>query len=399
MMNIIKSLLSLTAMASLSLSAPADIIHLQVDMNGAKANAGAGTGSPGLGTAALTLDTATNQLSWDITWSGLLSAPGAMHLHGPALPNQNAGLQVGLSVASQPATGNTILNPGQVTDLLAGLWYLNLHTAGFPGGELRGQAFVVNPPPANILHFQANMNGAQANAGAGTGSPGVGLATMTLDTNTNAFTWDITWNGLLSAPGAMHLHGPALPTQNAGVQIGLSVAGQPVVGNSILNPGQVADLKAGLWYLNLHTGGFPGGEVRGQVLSVCPPIVASETVRLGVPANPNVFLPGQTSGPIVGETWDPVVDHTVFTPSATIDMLVIGFSGAINAPLGVNGTLLCDVTLIPPMLLTNPAGTPFSIFIPDDCAFVGLTACTQVASFDAQGFHLTNALDVLIGSF
>jgi len=64
----------------------------------------------------------------------------------------------------------------------------------------------------------------------------------------------------------MHFHGPAAPNLNAGVQVGVGVVGTPVVGNAILNAAQVADLLAGLWYLNLHTSMFPGGEIRGQVL-------------------------------------------------------------------------------------------------------------------------------------
>ena len=28
---------------------------------------------------------------------------------------------------------------GQVADLMAGKWYANIHTAKFPGGEIRGQ--------------------------------------------------------------------------------------------------------------------------------------------------------------------------------------------------------------------------------------------------------------------
>ncbi len=122
------------------------------------------------------------------------------------------------------------------------------------------------PASAVIIPLTANMTGAQANAGAGTGSPGTGTGTISLDTVTSQLTWSITWSGLTSAPIAMHFHGPAAPNLNAGVQVGVGVVGTPVVGNAILNAAQVADLLAGLWYLNLHTSMFPGGEIRGQVL-------------------------------------------------------------------------------------------------------------------------------------
>jgi hypothetical protein len=69
----------------------------------------------------------------------------------------------------------------------------------------------------------------------------------------------------------MHFHGPALPNQNAGVQVNTGVVGPPVIGNAIISELQEADLLAGLWYLNLHTTAFGGGEIRGQVLVVPEP--------------------------------------------------------------------------------------------------------------------------------
>ena len=131
-------------------------------MDCVQANAGVGTcadGGAGTGTASITLDTDTNQFTWDISWSDLSSAPTMMHFHGPALPNQNTGVQVDTGVDGPPDVGNTNLNAGQVADLLAGLWYLNLHTDDFDGGEIRGQ---VVPEPATLLLLGAGLVGLAA---------------------------------------------------------------------------------------------------------------------------------------------------------------------------------------------------------------------------------------------
>jgi len=150
--------ITLTAALALVLSGPASaiIIPLTSSMDGAQADAGDGTGSPGIGSADITFDTDTNLLSWSIEWSGLIGTPSLMHFHGAALPNQHAGVQVSTGVAGPPVIGNAILLAGQVDDLLADLWYLNLHTTAYGGGEIRGQVTVV-PEPGTIMLLAAGL--------------------------------------------------------------------------------------------------------------------------------------------------------------------------------------------------------------------------------------------------
>lgn len=142
-------------------SANAALIHLEADIDGAQANAGAGTGSPGTGFATMTLDTDTNLFSWDISWSDLVGNETVMHFHGPATPDQNAGVQVNfgaISGTTSPSIGSTTISDAQETDLLAGLWYINIHTDQFPGGEIRGQVNVV-PIPAAVWLFGSGLIG------------------------------------------------------------------------------------------------------------------------------------------------------------------------------------------------------------------------------------------------
>lgn len=98
------------------------------------------TSTSGSGNATLKLDEGTKVLSWTVTYKGLSGPATAGHLHGPALPGANAGVVVPFkgSVAS-PFTGNATLTDAQIADLKAGKWYVNIHTAANPGGEIRGQ--------------------------------------------------------------------------------------------------------------------------------------------------------------------------------------------------------------------------------------------------------------------
>lgn len=96
--------------------------------------------SPGTGTMEARLNRDSMVLKWKVTYAGLTGPVTGAHLHGPAAPGVNAGVVVPFSgPLSSPITGEAKLTSAQVADLMAGKWYVNLHTAVHPGGEIRGQ--------------------------------------------------------------------------------------------------------------------------------------------------------------------------------------------------------------------------------------------------------------------
>ncbi len=100
------------------------------------------TSSTATGDGTFTLNTATNELTWDVTFSGLTGPAIAAHIHGPAGPGQNAAPVVGFDPPKTPAgeiKGSTVILKSQVADLKAGKWYVNIHTPANKGGEIRGQ--------------------------------------------------------------------------------------------------------------------------------------------------------------------------------------------------------------------------------------------------------------------
>ena len=98
------------------------------------------TTSPATGTADIDYNPATKKMTWTLTYSGLTGPATAAHFHGPAEPGKNAGVAIAIPKAtSSPAKGSATLTAAQAADLEAGKYYVNVHTAANPGGEIRGQ--------------------------------------------------------------------------------------------------------------------------------------------------------------------------------------------------------------------------------------------------------------------
>jgi hypothetical protein len=95
--------------------------------------------SPGTGTADVTFDTATKLLTWKVTYSGLTGPATMAHFHGPAEAAKNAGVAVPIPNPASGADGSATLTDAQAADLLAGKYYINIHTDANKGGEIRGQ--------------------------------------------------------------------------------------------------------------------------------------------------------------------------------------------------------------------------------------------------------------------
>ena len=104
-----------------------------------------------------------------------------------------------------------------------------------------------------------------------TNSTGSGAVTGTYNKNTNTLVYTATWTGLSGNATNMHFHGPANVGEPAGVAVGITGftnTGSGSVTNTIqLSETQEADMLAGKWYYNVHTGLNPGGEIRGQVVA------------------------------------------------------------------------------------------------------------------------------------
>jgi len=124
-------------------AASAELLHFSATMNGAT-EVPAKT-SPGIGDVLATLDTKTKMLTYTATWDKLTGPATAAHFHGPAAAGANAGVAVAFGApAISPSHAAIALTDAQIKELEAGMWYVNVHTAANPSGEIRGQVKLAN---------------------------------------------------------------------------------------------------------------------------------------------------------------------------------------------------------------------------------------------------------------
>lgn len=127
---------------------------------------------------------------------------------------------------------------------------------------------LVSQAPATVHTFQVTLNTVEETP-TPTGSAGLGTATVTLDDVANTVSVSGSYTGLSSDATLAHVHGSAPLGVAAGVVVGLTVSGGTsgtISSGGSVTPAQVADMLAGLTYLNVHTVNNGSGEIRGQIL-------------------------------------------------------------------------------------------------------------------------------------
>ena len=175
MKNVFLAALAVGLSCLVSLPAQATIINYTSELSPA-----AGSTAEGGAGIVFAFDDAFNSLSWTISFLNLSDGGAtAAHFHsvsstGPIEINLATGdntdtpsvpatiTNSGIDLVSGSFQGFGTLSTAQITDLLAGNMYVNIHTEIFPSGELSGrilEAQAVVPVPAAVWLFGSGLLG------------------------------------------------------------------------------------------------------------------------------------------------------------------------------------------------------------------------------------------------
>jgi hypothetical protein len=212
------------------------------------------TTSAATGTGRWTFDPETRTLAGTVTQTGV--AATVAHIHTGAI-----GVAAPVTIPFTGGPSNwisppTVLTEAQAASLAAGNFYANVHSAAFPGGEIRGQLYL----PAHV----ANLSGAQEvppNASTATGT-----GWFMVNPFTRAIAGRMEWSGVAATDAHIHRAAP-------GVAGGIVIRGTVAPGVLTINSATpladdlfLAFMQGNLYY-NVHSAAVPAGEIRGQLVS------------------------------------------------------------------------------------------------------------------------------------
>ncbi|MFQ5570027.1 MAG: Ig-like domain-containing protein [Rhodothermales bacterium] len=343
----------------------------EVPAHTAGANENVFSAKAGQGTGSITavLDGAT--LTVTGTFSGLASGfnesiAGGAHIHrgvagqnGPIVFALTPTLDADERGGTFEAAANTFaLSEGDIADLEARRFYINIHTDALPGGELRGQLVLDG---AEALYRVVFSGRAQVPANTSTALGG-GIAELRDDTLivsgafsglTSGFNEDIS--------GGAHLHQGDID-ENGEIVFGLTPRldvdehggmFEAADNTFALDAGQRAMLEGGLLYVNIHTDALPGGELRGQVLPVSHRVF--EFSLSGNHEAPPVATGATGGGIAVLDGSDLRVAGGFNGLESDFNPEIAGGSHLHGAPAGENGSILHGLT--PTLDADNRGGT------------------------------------------
>ncbi|MCX6150667.1 MAG: CHRD domain-containing protein [Ignavibacteriales bacterium] len=213
----------------------------------------------GTGWAVLSSDGSVPYLTYGMTIAGLTSNYTASHFH-IGVATQNGGVVHPIAFSDSSAYGRwDNISDQNVLALLRDGIYANVHSANYPGGEIRGQLI-----KSGTISFYASLDGNQEVPIVTTNATGTAL--FVLNDSLSSLAYRITFANLQDGFTASHFHLGAFGVPGGVVKPINTFKGNTADGIwSGIPDSLLVSLVKGNLYVNIHSKAHGGGEIRGQV--------------------------------------------------------------------------------------------------------------------------------------
>jgi hypothetical protein len=156
-----------------------------------------------------------------------------------------------------------MIDPMIAPALGSGGYYVNIHTAEYPAGVMRGQIMPMDTPDGWTAYLDASQVVPPVN------SPASGKAVFSLSPDFSIMTYTITVTNITSITTAtLNLGMPGEVGMEELVLFpdgGMFDPANPLMGSTPITPDHLAVLISEMYYVNIATAANPAGELRGQV--------------------------------------------------------------------------------------------------------------------------------------
>ncbi len=356
--------------------------------------------SIGSGTGVVSVDPATNQMRATIVTADINGTQAHIHLGATGVAGPIVFSLTENEAGSGVWTTTATLTTDQLTQLIAGNYYFNVHTAAYPDGEIRGQILAQLPPSGSAINTTSSTTVTSAggtdisttasgssSTGATVSSASTNDATAYTNTNRAVFFTNVLSGSLVAPPNASTSTATGLaayhPTNRlltavvvsrelagTGANIRQAVAGAtgPVVGSfietspgsgiwvlrTVLTATQATALNNGGMYYELLSSAFPAGELRGQIVrteGTAAPATSATPTMPAAPATASTTTTPTTSTPVL-------TPSATLTPAATEPVGAASSSGTTTTSRTTSTTLATTTPIetVAPVAMTTSTG-------------------------------------------
>jgi hypothetical protein len=241
------------------------------------------------GTITVSLDPNGMAIAYHLTHTVTGATSAALHL---ASAGESAPVEIPMAPLSADITGTAAVSGAQVAELRAGRFYASVSSAGHPDGEIRGQ--LLRP---GEREYVGHLTGSQETPP--NNSSFEGHTTFIIDAAATQVSYRraapaAIFDGSVDSFSNVHFGPPGILSHS--IVFGLDPLTPVMTGSEASDAASLANLRRGLWSVDIHSAAYHDGEIRGTLVElgetlystaldgeeVVPPVTTTATAGMGI---------------------------------------------------------------------------------------------------------------------